>query len=329
MRAWQITRLAEPREALELRDIEIPVRGAGELRVRVLAAAVNFPDVLMCRGIYQVRPDLPFTLGLELCGEVIEACPTDDRFAVGDRIMGMAKPPSGSFADEAIMLSTSAFAVPPELTTEEAAGFTVAYQTAWTALHRRAGIRRGETLLVTAAAGGVGSAAVQLGRAAGARVIAVVGGQAKVKAAEALGAHVVIDRHSDDVVERIKEATGGGGVDVVVDPVGGAAYAWATKCIAFEGRIVVIGFAGGTIQQAATNHLLVKNYAVLGLHWGLYRQRDPALVRKAHGELTALAAAGAVRPAVSEVLPFGDAVAGLTRLGAGLTTGRLVVLPPD
>jgi len=325
VRAWQITRLAEPREALDLRDVEIPVRGAGELRVRVLAAAVNFPDVLMCRGIYQVRPDLPFTLGLELCGEVIEACPTDDRFAVGDRIMGMAKPPSGSFADEAIMLSTSAFAVPPELTTEEAAGFTVAYQTAWTALHRRAGIRRGETLLVTAAAGGVGSAAVQLGRAAGARVIAVVGGQAKVTAAEALGAHVVIDRHTDDVVERIKEATGGGGVDVVVDPVGGAAYAWATKCIAFEGRIVVVGFAGGDIQEARLNHALIKNYSILGLHWGMYTTAAPAVVREATRSLEELVRVEGLRPLVGDAMPFLDTPRAVQHLADGGTVGRIVI----
>ena len=325
MRAWQITRLAEPREALDLRDVEIPVRGAGELRVRVLAAAVNFPDVLMCRGIYQVRPDLPFTLGLELCGEVIEACPTDDRFAVGDRIMGMAKPPSGSFADEAIMLSTSVFAVPPELTTDEAAGFTVAYQTAWTALHRRAGIRRGETLLVTAAAGGVGSAAVQLGRAAGARVIAVVGGQAKVKAAEALGAHVVIDRHTDDVVERIKEATGGGGVDVAVDPVGGAAYAWATKCIAFEGRIVVVGFAGGDIQEARLNHALIKNYSILGLHWGMYTTAAPAVVREATRSLEELVRVEGLRPLVGDAMPFLDTPRAVQHLADGGTVGRIVI----
>ena len=325
MRAWQITRLAEPREALDLRDVEIPVRGAGELRVRVLAAAVNFPDVLMCRGVYQVRPDLPFTLGLELCGEVIEACPTDDRFSVGDRVMGMAKAPSGSFADEAIMLSTSAFAVPPELTTEEAAGFTVAYQTAWTALHRRAGIRRGETLLVTAAAGGVGSAAVQLGRAAGARVIAVVGGQAKVTAAEALGAHVVIDRHTDDVVERIKEATGGGGVDVVVDPVGGAAYAWATKCIAFEGRIVVVGFAGGDIQEARLNHALIKNYSILGLHWGMYTTAAPAVVREATRSLEELVRVEGLRPLVGDAMPFLDTPRAVQHLADGGTVGRIVI----
>jgi NADPH2:quinone reductase len=243
-------------------------------------------------------------------------------------VIGTATLPHGALAGYALAVVGDLFTAPPTLADAEAAGLHIAYQTAWFALHRRAALRAGETLLVHAAAGGVGSAAVQLGRAAGARVIGVVGGPPKVSFAEQAGADAVIDRSVDDVVARVRELTGGRGVDVVFDPVGGDAFTAATKVIAFEGRIVVIGFAGGTIQQAATNHLLVKNYALLGLHWGLYRRRDPDLVRRAHGELTELAAAGAVRPAVSELLPFGHAVTGLTRLGAGLTTGRLIVLPP-
>jgi NADPH:quinone reductase len=329
MTSWQVAALGEPADVMSVARVPVPEPGEGQVLVQVRAAALNFPDVLMARGQYQERPPLPFTPGIELCGTVAAVGPGVDAARVGERVIGNPALPHGALAGYALAAAQDLYPAPPALDDVQAAAVHIAYQTAWFALHRRAALRAGETLLVNAAAGGVGSAAVQLGRAAGARVIGVVGGPQKVAFAELAGADAVIDRSVDDVVGRVRELTGGRGVDVVFDPVGGDAFTAATKVIAFEGRIVVIGFAGGTIQQAATNHLLVKNYAVLGLHWGLYRQRDPALVRKAHGELTALAGAGAVRPAVSEVLPFGDAVAGLTRLGAGLTTGRLVVLPAD
>ena len=345
MTAWQVTALGEPADVMTTTALAVPRPGPGQVLVQVRAAALNFPDVLLARGQYQERPTLPFTPGVELCGTVVavgervgagvdggvdgEVDGGADGTRIGERVIGTAVLPHGALAGYALAVAGDLFPAPATLADPEAAGLHIAYQTAWFALHRRAALRAGETLLVNAAAGGVGSAAVQLGRAAGARVIGVVGGPQKVPFAERAGADAVVDRSVDDVVARVRELTGGRGVDVVFDPVGGDAFTAATKVIGFEGRIVVIGFAGGTIQQAATNHLLVMNYTVLGLHWGLYRQRDPGLVRLAHRELTELAAAGAVRPAVSELLPFGDAAGGLTRLGAGLTTGRLVVLPPD
>ncbi len=221
--------------------------------------------------------------------------------------------------------ASDVWAAPESLTDAEASGLTVAYQTAWFALHRRAALEPGEWLLVHAAAGGVGLAAVQLGAAAGARVIGVVGSAAKAQAVKDAGAELVIVRGTDDIIGSVKAATAGHGADVVFDPVGGEAFDASTKCIAFEGRIVVIGFAGGTIQTLPAGHVLVKNYAVLGLHWGLYPSVRPDLIDVARAELTRLADSGVVRPVVDRVVPFGQAPAALTALASGTTIGRVVI----
>lgn len=324
MRAWQVDRLGEPAQVMVLRDVPDPVPEAGELLVRVRASAANFPDVLMCRGLYQVRPELPFTPGVELCGDVVAVGEGVTDHAVGDRVVGRPRLPHGGFAELAVLPAAATFAAPAALDDAEASAFHIGYQTGWFGLHRRARLQPGETLLVHAAAGGVGSAAIQLGKAAGARVIGVVGGTAKAEVARALGADVVVDRRTEDFVEVVRAETQGRGADVVYDPVGGETYARSTKCIAFEGRIVVVGFASGDIPSAALNHALVKNYAILGLHWGLYDQRDPASVRTAHDDLVRLADAGAVRPLVSERLALADVADGVQRLGDGTTVGRVV-----
>ncbi|GAB3126363.1 NADPH:quinone oxidoreductase family protein [Tsukamurella serpentis] len=323
MRAWQVHRLGEPGEVLRAADTPIPVPGPGQIVVRTLAAAANFPDVLMCRGRYQVKPDLPFTPGVELCGEVVTVGEGADH-ARGERILGGAALPFGGFAEYAVLNATEAFAAPPALDDAQAAALFIGYQTGWFGLHRRARLRSGETLLVHAAAGGVGSAAIQLGKAAGARVIGVVGGPAKAEVARALGADIVIDRHTEDFVEVVTAETGGRGADVIYDPVGGETYRRSTKCIAFEGRILVVGFAGGAIQEVALNHALIKNYSITGLHWGLYNRYDPAAVRGCHQELTGLAEQGLIDPLVSERLPFEQVPDGLQRLADGATVGRLV-----
>ncbi len=327
MKAWQLSGYGEPEEVLELVDRPRPVPGPGQLLVRVLAASANFPDVLMIRGGYQVKPPLPFVPGVELCGEVAEAGPGVTGFASGDRVLGGAALPDGGFAEYALMDAARAMPVPETLDDAEAAAFHVTYQTGWFGLHRRARLAAGETLLVHAAAGGVGSGAVQLGKAAGATVIGVTGGKEKAAIARELGADVVIDRHEEDFVSVVKEVTGGRGADVVYDPVGGEAYRKSTKCIAFEGRIVVVGFASGEIPSAALNHALVKNYSILGLHWGLYERMAPGAIRDCHTELTRLAAAGLIKPLVSERLPLTEVPDGLRRLGAGSTTGRIVFQP--
>jgi len=321
MKAWRVAELGEPQQVMELReDVARPVAGEGRLLVRVRAAAVNFPDALMVRGHYQVRPPLPFTPGVELCGEIV------DGGRAGERVIGTAAVPAGAFAEYALMDAATAFPAPESLDDAEAAALHIGYQTAWFGLHRRAALKAGETLLVHAAAGGVGSAAVQLGKAAGATVIGVVGGPDKAAVARELGCDLVVDRRTEDFVAAVKAATGGRGADVVFDPVGGDAYTGSARCVAFEGRILVVGFAGGTIPTPGLNHALVKNYSILGLHWGLYNTHDPAAVRAAHGELTDLAAKGIVRPLVSERVPLTAAASAVQRVADGVTTGRIAVV---
>ena len=327
MKAWQVRELGEPRDVLTLAEVPDPEPGPGQVLVRVLGAATNFPDVLMCRGDYQARPPLPYTPGIELCGEVLSAGPEVTGFAPGDRVIGGPALPSGAFAELALMNAAGLLPAPDGLDDAEAAAFFITYQTGWFGLHRRARLAAGETLLVQAAAGGVGSGAVQLGKAAGARVIGVAGGPRKAEAVRALGADVVIDRHAQDFVEVVKEVTGGRGADVVYDSVGGDTYTRSTKCVAFEGRILVIGFAGGQIQTAALNHALIKNYSIVGLHWGLYQSKDPQLIRECHAQLSKLVAEGAVRPLVSERLGLVEVAAGLQRLADGDTVGRIVFVP--
>ncbi|MFE6337259.1 NADPH:quinone oxidoreductase family protein [Streptomyces sp. NPDC057798] len=316
MQAWQVHENGEPSEVMRLADVERPTPGDGQVLLKVRAANINFPDVLMCRGHYQVRPPLPFTPGVEICGE------TED----GRRVIANPALPHGGFAEYAVADAAALLPAPDSLDDAEAAALHIGYQTGWFGLHRRARLEAGETLLVHAAAGGVGSAAVQLGKAAGATVIGVVGGPEKAAAARDLGCDVVIDRRAEDVVGAVKEATGGRGADVIYDPVGGDAYTQSTKVVAFEGRIVVVGFASGTIPSPGLNHALVKNYAILGLHWGLYNTKNPKLVQHCHEQLTEMAARGAVKPLISERVPLGEAAAAVQRVGDGVTTGRVAVL---
>ena len=323
MKAWRVSELGEPGQVMSLHEVPVPQPDSGQLLVRVLGAAANFPDVLMCRGTYQVKPTLPFTPGVDLCGEVAALGPGTSGFAAGDRVIGSSVLPAGGFAEFALMAQATTFPAPGGLDNAQAASFFIGYQTGWFALHRRAHLQPGETLLVHAAAGGVGSAAVQLGKAAGARVIGVVRGPKKAEVAWALGADVVVDRQAQDFVEVVKDVTGGRGADVVYDPVGGDTYQRSTKCIAFEGRILVIGFAGGQIQSAALNHALVKNYSIVGLHWGLYATKVPALLRLCHDELSKLVVDGLAKPLVSERLALAAVADGLQRLAEGTTVGRV------
>ncbi|MGW3114476.1 NADPH:quinone oxidoreductase family protein [Streptomyces sp. NPDC001091] len=319
MQAWQVRENGEPREVMRLAEVERPTPGEGQVLLRVRAANVNFPDALLCRGQYQIRPPLPFTPGVEICGE------TED----GRRVIANPALPYGGFAEYALADARALLPAPEALDDAEAAALHIGYQTGWFGLHRRAHLEAGETLLVHAAAGGVGSAAVQLGKAAGARVIGVVGGADKAAVARELGCDVVVDRRAEDVVAAVKEATGGKGADVIYDPVGGDAYAQSAKLVAFEGRIVVVGFASGSIPSPALNHALVKNYSIVGLHWGLYNTKNPKLVLRCHEELTELAARGAIKPLISERVPLAGAADAVQRVADGVTTGRIAVLPQN
>ncbi|MEV6752578.1 NADPH:quinone oxidoreductase family protein [Streptomyces sp. NPDC051214] len=317
MQAWQVHQNGEPSAVMRLENVDRPVPGEGQLLLKVRAANINFPDALLCRGQYQVTPPLPFTPGVEICGE------TED----GRRVIANPALPYGGFAEYALADAAAVLPAPDALDDAEAAALHIGYQTGWFGLHRRAHLQEGETLLVHAAGGGVGSAAVQLGKAAGAKVIGVVGGATKAEVARELGCDLVIDRRTENVIGAVKEATGGRGADVIYDPVGGDAYTQSTKCVAFEGRIIVVGFASGVIPTPALNHALVKNYAVLGLHWGLYNTKDPQAILRCHEELTQLAAKGAIKPLISERVPLSDAAAAVQRVADGVTTGRVAVIP--
>src|SRR5919107_4170342 len=287
MRAWRVHELGDPSQVLSLDEVEQPTPGEGQVLVKVRAAALNFPDILMAQGLYQEKPPLPYTPGVELCGEVVET---------GQRVIGSPSGGPGAFAEYALMDANNAWPVPDSMTDEKAASLYLTYQTGYVGLHRRANIEAGDWLLVHAGAGGVGTAAIQLGKAAGAQVIATAGGARKTEVCRELGADHVIDYTAEDFVPLVKEITGGHGADVVYDPVGGDVFDGSRKCIAFEGRLVVVGFTSGTIPQAPVNHALVKNYSIVGLHWGLYRKHDPALFGQVHEQLCRLFGEGAISP---------------------------------
>jgi NADPH:quinone reductase-like Zn-dependent oxidoreductase len=302
---------------MTLDEVPEPEPGPGQVKVKVLAAALNFPDILMAQGTYQEKPPLPFTPGVELCGELPD----------GRRILGSPAGGPGAFAEYAVVDEAFAWPVPDGMTDAQAASLYLTYQTGYVGLHRRAALQAGEWLLVHAGAGGVGTAAIQLGKAAGARVIATAGGAAKTQVCTEMGADHVIDYSSEDFVARVKEITGGHGADVVYDPVGGDVFDGSTKCIAFEGRIVVVGFTSGRIPAAKANHVLVKNYSVLGLHWGLYRLKDPARIGQVHDELCRLFAEGKIAPLIGQTLPLDQAQTALAALGDRGTVGKVVLVP--
>jgi len=299
----------------------------GMVRIRLRASAINYFDSLMIAGQYQTKPDLPFVPGSEVSGEVISA-PTGSGFQAGDRVMALMDNQGltrGGYAEVADAAPGSVAPMPAKMGFDEAAAFTLIFQTGWFGLHRRANLKAGETLLVHAGAGGVGSAAIQLGKAAGAIVIATAGSDEKVEVCRELGADHAINYKTQDFVEEVKKITGGRGADVVYDPVGGDVYDRSTKCIAFEGRIVIVGFTSGRIPQAATNHVLVKNYSVVGLHWGLYSKRAPELIPLATKALFELYEAGKIKPYVSTRLPLSEAPRALTSVAGGKSTGKVIL----
>jgi NADPH2:quinone reductase len=301
--------------------------GEGMVRINVRAAAINFPDALMVAGLYQVKPDLPFVPGVEVSGEVMSAPPASG-FKPGDRVMALldsAGLTHGGYSEIADAAPDSVTRMPDNMSFEEGAGFTLIFQTGWFGLHRRANLQAGETLLVHAGAGGVGSAAIQIGKAAGAMVIATAGSDDKVGVCRQLGADHAVNYKTQDFVEEVNKITRGHGADVVFDPVGGDVYDRSTKCIAFEGRIVLVGFTSGRIPQAATNHVLIKNYSVVGLHWGLYKKRAPELIPPAAHALLELYEAGKIKPHISTCFPLNHAPRALATVAEGKSTGKVIL----
>jgi NADPH:quinone reductase len=324
VRAWRIHSLGEPADVLQLDDVPSPELAAGDALVDVEVASLNFPDVLLCRGEYQESPALPFTPGIELSGRVREVGAGHEQL-LGRRVIAFPALPHGALAEQVAVPANELLVVPNDMPAEVAAALAITYQTSWVALHRRAKIQPGETLLVHGGAGGVGSAAIQLGVAAGANVIATARGGERIKVCRDMGAAAAIDYERDDFVEVVRELTSGRGADVIYDPVGGDVFNRSRRCIAFEGRLLVIGFAGGVIPSIAANHVLLRNFSVVGVYWGLYRRALPAVVQQAHETLAELYRQRKIAPLIQEVLPFERAVDGFEALAARAVTGKIVV----
>jgi NADPH2:quinone reductase len=297
----------------------------GQLVIDVKAIGCNFFDILITEGKYQVRPELPFSPGAEVAGTVLEVGPGVDGFSVGDRVSALLE--FGGFASIVTAPQERVFHMSAQMSFEQAAALGLVYQTSHVGLVHRANLRAGETLLVHAAAGGVGLAAVQIGVALGARVIGTAGSADKLELVRKNGADEVINYRDEDWVQQVKSLTDGRGADVIYDPVGGNTFNLSTKCIAFEGRILIVGFASGEIPSAKMNHVLVKNYSLVGLHWGLYFDRDPKVLRDAQDAISKLYEEGKISPLVSETYPLVDAKTALDALASRKTTGKVVLIP--
>ncbi|WP_084860620.1 NADPH:quinone oxidoreductase family protein [Salibaculum halophilum] len=315
-------RVASFDTAAAIRTIDTPRPGPGEVLLDIAACGVNFADLLMARGTYQDTPDPPFTLGMEVCGTVRARGAGGAAPAVGTRVVVFAG--QGGLAERGVFPAAQCRPVPETMPAEVAAGFQVAYGTAHLALTRRARLHPGETLLVLGAAGGVGLAAVEIGRALGAQVIAVARGPEKLEVARTAGAHHLIEA-DDDITARVKAL---GGADVVFDPVGGAAFTAALRATNREGRIISIGFASGEVPPVPANHLLVKNIDLIGFYWGGYATFAPEALTDSLTELMDLYAAGRLRPHVSHVLPLDRAAEALELIRSRRATGKVVVVPP-
>ncbi len=323
MYAWRGHAFGPPASLVWEQVADAPL-DEGQVRIEIKASAINFPDALYTAGTYQIKPQPPFIPGFEVAGLVTES--RDPALPVGARVASTLDG-SGGYATHGIADRKTTYLIPDEMPFTDAAALTVTYQTGWFALHRRAALKSGEWLLVHAGAGGVGSAAIQLGKAAGARVLATAGGAAKVATCRALGAEVAIDYTAGDFVAAVKQATSGHGADVIFDPVGGDVFDRSTKCVAFEGRIVIIGFTSGRFGEVRTNHVLVKNYAVVGLHWGLYNAHDPAAIGRAQGEIYRLYAEGKIQPLISAQRPMSEAREALQQVTERGSVGKVILIP--
>lgn len=312
-----------PPESLVIDDIPEPACGPGQARVKVEAVGINFPDCLMIEGKYQFKPDFPFSPGGELSGTVIEVGEGVGNVAVGDRICGGGG--HGGLAEQIVLPAQGLRPIPDGMDMTTAAAWSTTYGTSYHALKQRGQLQPGETLLVLGAGGGVGLAAVELGHAMGARVIAAASSEAKLEAAREAGADECIDYSDGELKEKVKALTGGQGADVIYDPVGGPLFDQCMRSINWNGRVLIVGFVGGDIPKVPTNLILLKGCQVVGVFYGSFAAREPEVTARNWEELRDLFTAGKIKPKVSRVYPFGEAAAALRCLADRQAIGKVVV----
>ena len=313
-----------PAGNLVLEEVASPLPKNNEILLDVQAAGVNFPDTLIIEGKYQFQPPLPFSPGGEAAGVVAAVGEKAGAFKVGDRVMALTG--WGAFAEQVAVPFYNVLPIPASMDFTTAAAFGMTYGTSMHALRQRGQLQAGETLLVLGASGGVGLAAVEIGKAMGARVIAAASSAEKLAVAKAAGADELIDYTQASLREEIKRLTGGQGVDVIYDPVGGELFEQAVRGLAWNGRLLVVGFASGSIPQLAANLVLLKGAAVLGVFWGAFAQRQPEDNAANFKQLFAWHAEGKLKPLVSQTYPLAEAGAAIEKLGQRQAVGKLVVL---
>jgi NADPH:quinone reductase len=311
-------------ERLRFEEVERRPLEPGEARIRVHACGVNFADTLMVAGKYQVKPEFPFTPGLEAAGEVVEVGPEVTNVHPGQRALAVLRF-GGAYAEEIAVDARAVVPIPDAMDWVTAAAFPVAYGTSHFALTHRGHLKPGETLLVLGAAGGVGLTAVEIGKQLGARVIAAAGGPEKLAVARAHGADELIDYRQESIRDRVRELTQGLGADIVYDPVGGDAFDQALRAVNWEARMLVIGFAAGRIQSVPANLILVKNISVIGVVWGAQAARDPVLVSRNLAELLRWWEQGRLKPVVAKTFPLAGAGAAMRALLSRQHAGKIVL----
>ncbi|MDT4918473.1 MAG: NADPH:quinone reductase [Pseudonocardiales bacterium] len=323
MRAIQVVTLDGPR-SVQVVDVPEPTPGEGQVVIEVHAAGVTFPDVLLSRGMYQLKPPPPFLLGSEIAG-VVRSAPPGAGVQPGDRVAALSW--FAGFAELAVTNPDMVFPLPDGVDFAVGAALPINYLTAHFALNRRARLAEGDTVLVHGAAGGVGTASIQYARALGATVIAVASTDDKAAMATRAGAQHTV--HPDGFRDAVKELTGGRGVDVVVDPVGGDRFTDSLRCLGPEGRLLVIGFVGGEIPTVKVNRLLLNNTSVDGVAWGEFAIRRPGYLQEQWAELQPLVAAGALAAPIGHRLPLADAAAGLALMDERRAVGKVVLIVRD
>ena len=310
-------------DRVALGHLEEPVAGPGQVVISVENAAVNFADLLVLQDLYQFKSAPPFAPGMEGVGIVSEVGPGVSGFELGDRIAAVGY--SGAFAERWAVEVTNAVRVPDDVASDIAAAMTIAYGTSYHALEQRAGLQPGETLLVLGAAGGVGSAAVELGAAMGARVIAAASNDDKLAFTEEIGADATVNYSTEDLRVRVKELTGGAGVDVVFDPVGGSLSEPAFRSLGWKGRHLVIGFAAGDIPAIPMNLALLKGASLVGVFWGAFTAHEPEANRRNAAELFEMYRTGAIAPRIDARLSLDDAAEGLRMVAERRVRGRVII----